>query len=120
MEWHLDHVQVACPPGGEEAARRFYGGILGMVEIPKPPELATRGGCWFRRDSLEIHVGVQDPFVPAVKAHPGISVTDLERLADVLESAGHGVAWDRGKTIPGRHRLHTQDPFGNRIEFIQG
>ncbi|NNC74120.1 MAG: glyoxalase [Acidimicrobiia bacterium] len=119
MKWHLDHVQLACPPGGEELARRFYGDLLGMSEIAKPPELAKRGGCWFRRDSLEVHVGVDDPFTPATKAHPGIAVPDLDELSASLEAAGHTVVWDRGQTIPGRDRLHTNDPFGNRIEFIQ-
>lgn len=120
MQWRLDHVQLACPPGGEEQARAFYGGVLGMAEIDKPPALAARGGCWFRRDGVEIHVGVTDDFSPATKAHPGIVVADLEALAQRLEVSGRTVTWDRGDTIPGVTRLHTTDPFGNRIELIAG
>ena len=117
MSWSLDHVQVAIPPGGENDARAFYGGVLGLVEVPKPPALAVRGGCWFVRDDFELHCGVEDPHVPARKAHPGIAVDDLDAIAASLEAAGAGVVWDEA-TIDGRRRFHVLDPFGNRLEFL--
>ena len=73
----LDHVQLAMPAGGEGLARAFYGGALGIPEVPKPPELAKRGGCWFERGELKIHLGVEREFHPARKAHPGLQVEDL-------------------------------------------
>jgi len=73
----LDHVQVACPAGSEDTLRHFYGEVLGMTKLPRPPPLAARGGAWFRAGSCEIHCGVADPFMPARKAHPGIAVSDV-------------------------------------------
>ena len=113
----IDHVQLAIPVGGEDVARGFYVDVLGLTEVPKPPILEARGGCWFRSAGLEIHLGVVDPFTPATKAHPGILSGDLDRLADRLESAGYPIEWNRH--LPRYRRFHTADPFGNRLEFLQ-
>src|ERR1700758_4218960 len=100
----IDHVQVAGPPGCEGAARAFYGGLLGLAEIPKPTALAARGGCWFRAGDQELHVGVEEQFTPARKAHPGLVADDLEILAERLRAAGHEVTFD--DAVPGAIRLH--------------
>lgn len=114
----LDHVQVAIPTGGEATARAFYGVLLGMTEQPKPPALAGRGGCWFTAGTAVLHLGVEEPFRPAAKAHPAFAVDDLDALADRLAAAGHPVVGADGE-IPGVRRFHTSDPFGNRVEFQQ-
>ena len=114
----IDHIQVAAPPGCEDAARAFYGGLLGLVELRKPAALAARGGCWFRAGVQELHIGVEDPFSPARKAHPGLVADDLAALAIRLRAAGHEVAFD--DAIPGAKRFHVADPFGNRLEIRQG
>ncbi|MEO7262196.1 MAG: VOC family protein [Jatrophihabitantaceae bacterium] len=114
----LDHVQVAIPAGGESAARAFYGSLLGMTEVAKPAALAVRGGCWFSAGSAVLHLGVEEPFSPARKAHPAFGVAELEVLADRLAAAGHDCVRADGE-IPGVRRFHTFDPFGNRIEFQQ-
>jgi catechol 2,3-dioxygenase-like lactoylglutathione lyase family enzyme len=117
----LHHVQVAAPPGCEDAARGFYGGLLGLREIEKPPLLAARGGCWFEVGAGELHVGVESPFRPAEKAHPAFdvrTVTALEELAISLASAGVGVRWADDAEIPGQRRFHVSDPWGNRLELI--
>jgi catechol 2,3-dioxygenase-like lactoylglutathione lyase family enzyme len=116
----LHHVQLAVPAGGEQACRDFWGGVLGLRELDKPPVLAGRGGCWFAGGGLEVHLGVEPEFTPARKAHPGILVAEfagLTRLADRLTAAGHAVRWD--DDFPGFHRFYTGDPFGNRLEFLQ-
>lgn len=121
----IHHVQLAIPPGGEDEARAFYAGLLGLTERSKPPVLAARGGCWFRTGpesednagAVEIHLGVEDPFVPARKAHPGLLVEDVEALAALLAGHGYPVTWD--ESIPGRRRFHSADAHGNRLEFIQ-
>jgi catechol 2,3-dioxygenase-like lactoylglutathione lyase family enzyme len=113
----IDHVQLAAPRGCESAARAFYGGLLGLAELPKPEALAARGGCWFRAGSQQLHVGVEEPFAPARKAHPGLIADDLEALAERLHAAGHDVAFD--DAIPGAKRIHVADPFGNRLEIRQ-
>src|SRR6185437_9051785 len=87
----LHHIQLLCPPGGEDEARAFYAGVLGMAELAKPPVLAARGGCWFRGGGWEVHLGVEDPFAPALKAHPGLLVAGLGAVAAALERAGHPV-----------------------------
>jgi catechol 2,3-dioxygenase-like lactoylglutathione lyase family enzyme len=111
----IDHVQVAAPAGREAEARAFYGGLLGLEERPKPEALAARGGCWFAAGPQELHVGVEEPFTPARKAHPSFVVTDLDGLAARLTAAGADVAYDG--LIPGVKRFETVDPFGNRLEF---
>jgi len=113
----IDHVQVAAPKGCEAEARAFYGGLLGLEELPKPEELAKRGGCWFRAGAQELHVGVEEPFAPARKAHPGLVVEDLDALAARLGAEGIAVTWD--DAIPGTKRCHVADPFGNRLELRQ-
>ena len=113
----IDHVQLAMPAGGEDAARMFFGDLLGMDEIPKPEALRARGGCWFRRGACEIHVGVDPDFRPQRKAHPAFAVNDVDATSARVEAAGHEVRWD--DAIPGVRRSYTDDPFGNRIEVVQ-
>jgi ADP-ribose pyrophosphatase YjhB (NUDIX family)/catechol 2,3-dioxygenase-like lactoylglutathione lyase family enzyme len=113
----LDHVQLAMPRGGEEQARAFYAGLLGMAEIPKPEPLAASGGCWFRAPGVQLHLGVEEPFAPARKAHPALLVADLERLRAALLGAGAPVTPD--ERAPGVRRFYVADPFGNRVECIQ-
>jgi catechol 2,3-dioxygenase-like lactoylglutathione lyase family enzyme len=113
----IHHVQLAMPPGQEAAARAFYEHVLGLTEIAKPAVLAGRGGAWFRADGIELHLGVEDDFRPARKAHPGLLVTDLDQRAARLAAAGHSVAWDGD--FPGMRRFYTADPFGNRLELLQ-
>ncbi|CAI9416485.1 VOC family protein [Nocardioides sp. T2.26MG-1] len=112
------HVQVACPRGGEDEARRFYRDGLGMTEVDKPAALAGRGGCWFRAGTAEIHVGVEEPFAPARKAHPALVVDDLEAVAGRLVALGFDVDWSERHTFPGFERFHTADAHGNRVELL--
>jgi catechol 2,3-dioxygenase-like lactoylglutathione lyase family enzyme len=121
----LHHVQVACPPGGEAAARRFYADALGLTEVDKPADLAARGGCWFRAYdgsgavTAELHVGVEDPFAPARKAHPAFVVDDLDAVATRLRAGGFEVDDGQRTTFPGHLRLHAFDAHGNRVEVLQ-
>ena len=112
----LDHVQVAAPRGSEAAVRGFYAGLIGMQEVPKPPPLAARGGCWFRLGDAELHVGIEDAFRPARKAHPAIRTPDVDAIAARLTDAGHPVEWDA--ELPGVLRFYVDDPNGNRLEFV--
>ena len=120
----LHHVQVACPPDGEDAARRFYADGLGMTEVDKPDDLVARGGCWFRAydDSgavtAELHVGVEDPFAPARKAHPAFVVAGLSAVAGRLRDLGFEVDESQRDTFPGHVRFHTCDAHGNRVEVL--
>jgi catechol 2,3-dioxygenase-like lactoylglutathione lyase family enzyme len=114
----IDHVQIAMPAGREDAARAFYGGLLGMSELQKPPILAARGGCWFSSGTAVLHLGVEASFAPARKAHPALLVEDLDGLAAALSVAGYECIPADGE-IPGIRRFHTSDSFGNRIEFQQ-
>ena len=114
----LDHVQLAIPRGSEERCRRFYAGLLGMKEVPKPPALAGRGGLWLESGPVRIHLGVEENFRPALKAHPAIAVHDLDVLARTLSYAGYEPAWD--EAIPDARRFYVSDPAGNRIEFMEG
>lgn len=113
----LHHVQLAMPSGREDEARAFYGDVLGMTEAVKPPVLAARGGCWFRQDALEIHLGVEEGFAPARKAHPGILVDDLDTLLARLRRQGLEPIED--DAFPGHRRFYVDDCFGNRLEFLQ-
>jgi catechol 2,3-dioxygenase-like lactoylglutathione lyase family enzyme len=117
----LDHVQIAAPPGCEAAARRFYGELLGLEELVKPPVLAARGGVWFRIGAQQLHVGVEKSHVPARKAHPAFRASDeaaLRALAATLQAAGHDVSWD--EELPGLARFFVHDPWGNRLELLAG
>jgi catechol 2,3-dioxygenase-like lactoylglutathione lyase family enzyme len=113
----FDHVQLAAPRGGEEAARTFYGRLLGMEELPKPEAIRNRGGVWFRAGAQELHIGVEDPFAPARKAHPGLVVSDLAIVRVRLVEAGHQP--EDNDAIVGVARLFVHDPFGNRLELRQ-
>lgn len=113
----LHHVQLAMPPGGEAGARDFYGRVLGLDEIAKPDALAARGGVWFRGGGLELHLGVEDPFIPARKAHPGILTHDLRGLQARFGEAGIEVRPDG--LLPGFDRFYVDDCFGNRLEFLR-
>ena len=117
----LDHVQVAAPAGCEDEARRFYGSLLGLEELEKPPILAARGGVWFRLGAQELHVGVAEDFAPATKAHPALRVGSEEALREIasrLAVARAEVAWADPDEIPGTTRFHVRDPFGNRLELV--
>lgn len=113
----LDHLQLAMPEGGEDAARRFYVGVLGFGEFPKPGPRLAPSGLWLRAGSVELHLGVEEDFRPARRAHPGLLVDDLDALAARCEAASHPVQWD--DRYPGRRRFYVADPFGNRIEMLQ-
>ena len=112
----IDHVQVAITPGGEDEARRFYGELLGMPEVPKPAALAGRGGVWFACGAQQLHCGVEDPVAPS-RRHPALLTDVLEMARDRLEAAGFPVRPDFD--LPGRRRFYTEDPFGNRIECLE-
>lgn len=123
----LHHVQVACPLGGEDAARRFYADGLGLVEVAKPEALAGRGGCWFRAYddagsvTAEIHVGVEDPFAPARKAHPALLLAtpaELEATGARLVALGFDVDWRERASFAGYQRFHAFDGAGNRVEVL--
>ncbi len=114
----LDHVQIAIPPGGEALARAFYGNALGMPELPKPAELAKRGGAWFQCGAQQLHVGVETGFVAAKKAHPALRLAraaEVRVLAGRMEGLGYAVRW--AEDAPGVVRFHVDDPFGNRVEI---
>lgn len=112
----IDHVQVAIPVGGEDVARRFYAGLLGIPETPKPAALARRGGAWFETADVRLHVGAEADFRPARKAHPALLVRDLASLVARLREAGVQVV--DNDEIPDRYRVFVHDPFGNRIELV--
>jgi catechol 2,3-dioxygenase-like lactoylglutathione lyase family enzyme len=115
----LDHVQVSAPKGCEPEARHFYGLVLGLKEIEKPAALRARGGAWFAVGPQQIHIGIQEPFSPARKAHPALRVAAgaLDRLAEALTEAGAPVRWD--DELPGERRFYTEDPWGNRLELLE-
>lgn len=113
----IDHIQLAAPKGCEEQARAFFGGALGLEEIPKPENLQKRGGCWFSCGNQEIHIGVQEDFISAKKAHPGLLVENLQVLRESLQEKG--ITIKEELPINGRERFFVDDPFGNRIEFLE-
>lgn len=112
----LHHVQIAMPPGREDEARAFYGDLLGLRELAKPANLAVRGGCWFALGEHELHLGVEQDFRPARKAHTAIQVVDSEQLKARLTAAG--VATREDEPLSGYSRFYAEDPFGNRLEFL--
>lgn len=112
----LDHVQLAVPAGAEEQCRAFFVGVLGMPEVVKPPVLAARGGVWVQAGAQQLHLGVEKEFQPAKKAHPAFAVGDVDAVAERVAAAGHRVTWD--DAIAGTRRFFTDDPFGNRLEFV--
>lgn len=112
----LDHVQLAMPPGQEERARDFYDRLLGIPEVPKPPVLAARGGAWFEAPGVKLHLGVEQDFRAAKKAHPALVVSDLEALVVRLREAGAKVTSD--DALPELGRYYVEDPFGNRLELL--
>jgi catechol 2,3-dioxygenase-like lactoylglutathione lyase family enzyme len=112
----FDHVQVAIPRGEEDRARSFYADLLGLREIPKPAPLAGRGGLWFQCGQLQLHLGIEEPFSPARKAHPAFRIHRYGELLARLEASGYSVVPDT--SLPGVERASVSDPFGNRVELI--
>ncbi len=113
----IDHVQLAMPAGREAAAVAFYEGLLGIPQVPKPPHLAARGGCWFESDGVKVHLGVEAEFRPARKAHPALLVEDLAALVERLAEAGVPLRDD--EPLDGYDRVYADDPFGNRLELLE-
>lgn len=114
----IDHVQIAMPAGQEEQARAFYVDVLGFTEIPKPAELAKRGGAWFRSGNAQLHLGVENDFRPARKAHPAFLVSDLDELLAKVQKAGYETDTTQ-PPLEGYKRVHVFDPFDNRIELME-
>lgn len=113
----IEHIRLAMPPHREDEARKFYSDLLGIPEIKKPPELAKRGGCWFARGPLKVHLGVEADFRPARKAHPAFLVDNLKRLKHLLDAAGYAIKTDA--SLENYDRIFVDDPFGNRIELME-
>ncbi|AXI47856.1 glyoxalase [Sulfitobacter sp. SK012] len=113
----LHHIQIAIPKNQENKARTFYGGILGFSEIEKPSALRGRGGVWFQAHGIRLHIGVEDPFTPAKKAHPGFRVTSLKHAVSHLDASG--IAYRTDMDFPDMKRIYINDPFGNRIELLE-
>ena len=115
----IDHIQIAMPQGEEEKARAFYANVLSFTEIPKPAELAKRGGAWFQSEGVQLHLGVEQDFHPARKAHPAFIVDDLvHTLLTNAQSAGYETDTTQ-PSLDGCKRAYVFDPFGNRIELMQ-
>lgn len=117
LVFDLDHVQIAAPKGCEAAAREFFGRLLSLEEIEKPESLRSRGGCWFKLGLRQLHIGVEEDFHPARKAHPAFAVRQIDLLFVLLTSAGVACVWERG--VAGVRRFHANDPWGNRLEFTE-
>lgn len=113
----IDHIQLAAPKGSEGEARRFFVGILGFEEVEKPAELKKRGGAWFQFGNCQIHVGIEEPFVPARKAHPAFEIENIEGLKKHLISSK--VDYTEDDKLPGASRIYVHDPFGNRLELLE-
>jgi catechol 2,3-dioxygenase-like lactoylglutathione lyase family enzyme len=114
---HIDHIQLAAPPNSESEARHFFGTVLGLTEVEKPESLKKRGGVWFEFGSYQLHIGVEPAFSPAKKAHPGFHVKNLPAFKDHL--ASFGISFIEDKNITGVERIYVDDPFGNRMEFLE-
>lgn len=115
----VDHVQLAAPDGGELEARRFFVDLLGWGEIPKPEPLRKRGGVWFQCGTHQVHIGVQKDFVPATKAHPAFHVENIDTLREYLLQNNVKVIDDDARADEGVKRFYLNDPFGNRLEFLE-
>lgn len=113
----INHVQLAAPKGSEDIAKRFFGEILGFQEVEKPEVLKKRGGVWFQFGNYQIHIGIEEPFAPAKKAHPAFQVENLEALKTHLMK--HEVNFIVDTDLPGANRIYVSDPFGNRIEILE-
>lgn len=113
----IDHVQLAAPKGSEDIAKRFFGEILGFQEVEKPEVLKKRGGVWFQFGNYQIHIGIEEPFAPAKKAHPAFQVENIETLKTHLMK--HEVNFIVDTDLPGANRIYVSDPFGNRIEILE-
>lgn len=113
----IDHIQLAAPIGGEDKARAFFQDVLSLQEVEKPLELKKNGGVWFSNGHIHIHVGIEEPFLPAKKAHPAFEVSDIEALASQITEKG--VAIQHDDRLPGANRFYVSDPFGNRLEFLE-
>lgn len=113
----VDHIQLAAPIGSEDEARSFFQGVLSLNEVEKPQELKKNGGVWFSNGHIHIHVGIEEPFLPAKKAHPAFEVSDIDALAShIIEK---GVSIQEDNRLPGAKRFYVNDPFGNRLEFLE-
>ena len=113
----IDHIQLAAPKGCEKASREFFNGILGLTEVEKPEELKKRGGVWFEFGMYQLHIGVEQPFTPAKKAHPAFVIENIEELKTHLTA--NNVNFVSDENLPGAIRIHLEDPFGNRLEFLE-
>ncbi|MCA0969285.1 VOC family protein [Halobacillus litoralis] len=113
----IDHIQLAAPKGSEEEAREFFVGILGLVEVEKPDNLKKRGGVWFQFGSHQIHIGIEEPFSPAKKAHPAFHVRNVDGLKAHLKEKDYPFIED--DQLPGANRIYVYDPFGNRMEMLE-
>jgi len=113
----IDHIQLAAPVGSEDQAREFFQGILALEEVEKPEELKKNGGVWFSNGHVDIHVGVENTFVPAKKAHPAFEVNQIEEFSSFLQEKGFEIQVDY--KLPGAKRFYLHDPFGNRLEFLE-
>jgi catechol 2,3-dioxygenase-like lactoylglutathione lyase family enzyme len=113
----IDHLQIAAPKGCEAEARRFFGHVLGLPEIAKPEPLRSRGGCWFQIGARQLHIGVEEHFRPAMKAHPAFAVSDIDAVFALLEQEGIQCCWD--EELEGVRRFFSRDPWGNRLEFTE-
>lgn len=114
---HIDHIQLSAPRDSEETAREFYTNLLGFEEEEKPEALKKNGGVWFRKGSIAIHIGIEDPFTALKKAHPAFEVTNIDLLQKHLEQEGVSTTWDT--KLPNARRFYTKDPFENRLEFLE-
>jgi catechol 2,3-dioxygenase-like lactoylglutathione lyase family enzyme len=114
----IDHVHIAIPSGEEDKARSFYVNVLGFTEIPKPPVLSKNGGAWFQSENVQLHIGIEEDFRPARKAHPAFIVDDLSAMLEKVQQAGYGIDHSQ-PPLDGYERVHIFDPFGNRIELME-
>ncbi|MFA9559633.1 VOC family protein [Evansella sp. AB-rgal1] len=113
----IDHIQLAAPKGSEGRAKQFFVDVLGFDEVEKPGVLKKRGGVWFSLGVTQIHIGIEEPFSPAKKAHPAFEVENLEDLKEHLSK--HRIDFSVDNKLPGANRIFVNDPFGNRLEFLE-